>query len=205
MKRNTLNFWIDLISLFVMLGLMWTGLLIHYVLPPGTGGRGGGHGLTLWGLNRHDYGSIHFYIALTLIGLMVVHIWLHWSWVCTTVKKLVGKESSVGTRGAAFGIALLLIITALMFGTLLCAKKLVESSNRMTEHENLDHGSLTSSQISGQITLSQSAEIGGIPVEELILQLNLPSDVDVDERLGRLKRQYGFEIHDVRRILEQAE
>jgi hypothetical protein len=92
-----------------------------------------------------------------------------------------------------------------MFGTLLCAKKLVESSNRMTEHENLDHGSLTSSQISGQITLSQSAEIGGIPVEELILQLNLPSDVDVDERLGRLKRQYGFEIHDVRRILEQAE
>jgi hypothetical protein len=204
MKRNTLNFWIDLISLLVMLGLMWTGLLIHYVLPPGTGGRGGGLGLTLWGLGRHDYGSIHFYLALTLIGLMVIHIWLHWSWVYATAKKLARMESTNDTRGTIYGVALLVIIVALMLGALFCAKKLVEPTTKMINHETVEHGSLSSFHVSGQITLAQAAKIGGISVEELILQLSLPSDVDVHERLGRLKRQYGFEIHDVRRILDSS-
>ena len=88
MKRGTLNFWIDLISFLVMLGLIWTGLLIHYVLPAGTSGRHGGKGFVLWGLDRYNYEDIHFYLALTLIGLIVTHIWLHWSWIYTTMKRL---------------------------------------------------------------------------------------------------------------------
>jgi hypothetical protein len=205
MKRNTLNFLVDLISLLLMLGLAWTGLLIHYVLPPGSGGRGGGHGMTLWGLGRHDYGSIHFYLALALIGLMVIHIWLHWSWVCTTAKKLAGMKSVNGRRGIIYGIALLVIAAASMTGALFYANTLVVGTAQTTNHGPLDHESLSSLHVSGQTTLAEAAEIGGTPVEELILKLSLPSDVDIDERLGRLKRQYGFEIHDVRRALEQAE
>jgi len=34
MKRNTLNFYVDLASFLVMFALLVTGLLIHYVLPP---------------------------------------------------------------------------------------------------------------------------------------------------------------------------
>jgi len=71
MKRNTLNFWIDLISFLVMLCLIWTGFLIHYVLQRGTGGEHGGQGLALWGLGRHDYGDIHYYLAPAMMGLMV--------------------------------------------------------------------------------------------------------------------------------------
>jgi hypothetical protein len=203
MKRNTLNFWIDFISLLAMLGLIWTGLLIHYVLPPGTGGRGGGHGLILWGLDRHDYGNIHFYLALTLIALMVIHVWLHWSWVRATVKKLAGMELTTDTKGTVSGIVLLIIIVALMIGGLLYAEQLVVSTTRSIGHQTIEGESALPSHISGQTTLSQAAEIGGIPVEQLILHLKLPSDVDINERLGRLKRQYGFEIHDVRRILEK--
>jgi hypothetical protein len=118
---------------------------------------------------------------------------------------MAGMESANGSSETKYGIALLVIITILMFGALLCAKKLVEPTTKMIKYETVKHRSLSSFHISGQTTLAQAAKIGGISVEELILQLNLPSDVDVDERLGRLKRQYGFEIHDVRRILEQAE
>jgi len=205
MKRNTLNFLVDLISLLLMLGLAWTGLLIHYGLPPGSGGRGGGHGMRLWGLGRHDYGSIHFFLASALIGLMVIHIWLHWSWVCTTAKKLAGVKSVNGKRGTIHGIALLVIIAALMLWALFYANTLVMGTAQTTNHEPLEQGSLSSLRISGQTTLAEAARIGRIPVEELILKLSLPSDVDIDERLGRLKRQYRFEIHDVRRILEQKE
>jgi hypothetical protein len=101
------------------------------------------------------------------------------------------------------GIFLLVIIVGLMIGGLLCAKRLVVPTTRKMEHKTIEGETGLSSHISGQTTLSQAAEIGGIPVEQLILHLKLPSDVDVNERLGRLKRQYGFEIHDVRRILEK--
>ena len=161
--------------------------------------------MTLWGLGRHDYGSIHFYLALALIGLMVIHIWLHWPWVCTTAKKLAGMKSVNGKRGIIYGIALLVIVAALTLGALFYANTLVVRTVQTTNHEPLEHGSLSSLHVSGQTTLAEAAEIGGIPVEELILKPSLPSDVDIDERLGRLKRQYGFEIHDVRRALKQAE
>ena len=34
MKRNTLNFYVDLASFLVLFALLLTGLLIHYILPP---------------------------------------------------------------------------------------------------------------------------------------------------------------------------
>ena len=37
MKRNTLNFLIDLVSAIVLLGITATGLIVRFVLPPGSG------------------------------------------------------------------------------------------------------------------------------------------------------------------------
>ena len=205
MKRNTLNFWIDVISFLPMVGLTWTGLLIHYVLPPGTGGRHGDRALTVWGLGRHDYGTIHFYLALTLVGLMVVHLWLHWSWVCATVRRLAGRGSAAGSREVVYGILTLVLVGVLILGGLLLARTQVKPGSGAVERETIEHGVPGSAQITGQTTLAQAAGIGRMPVEELIAKLRLPSDVNVDEQLGRLKRQYGFEIQDVRDILQQPE
>ena len=203
MKRNTVNFLIDVISFLPMLGLIWTGLLIHYVLPPGTGGRHSDQALTVWGFGRHDYGTVHFYLALTLVGLMVVHLWLHWSWVCATVRRLAGKGSSPSSREGVYGIAALVVVSALIFGGLLLARSLVQSGAMAIEPKVMEHDTSSSLQISGQTTLTQAAGIGGMSVEELIAKLRLPADINVDEPLGRLKRQYGFEIHDVRNILQR--
>jgi len=49
--------------------MFWLGLLIHYVLPP-SGGRG--RALTLWGMDRHDYGNVHFYLAPAIVALIIV-------------------------------------------------------------------------------------------------------------------------------------
>jgi hypothetical protein len=57
--------------------------------------------------------------------------------------------------------------------------------------------------ITGRTTLSQAAKMAGISVEQLISEVQLPSNVSSNERLGRLKWQYGFEIEDVRRITSQ--
>ncbi len=51
------------------------------------------------------------------------------------------------------------------------------------------------------MTLRDVQELTGVPVDHIITTLHLPADVSRDERLGRLRRSYGFEIDDVRRAV----
>ena len=96
MKRSTLNFVVDLVSFIDLLGLACTGFIIKYILPPGTSGLGrelgGGRGREeikyLWSMTRHEWGDIHFYLALGFVILMVAHMILHWSWIKNQFKSV---------------------------------------------------------------------------------------------------------------------
>ena len=98
MKRTTLNFIVDFVSFVNLLGLAFTGFIMKYILPAGTGGLGrllhGGRGREhikeLWSMTRHEWGSIHFYLALVFVILMVVHIILHWGWIKNYFKSFLG-------------------------------------------------------------------------------------------------------------------
>jgi len=98
MKRSSLNFIVDLIALFDLLGLAFTAFIIKYILPPGTGGRGqqlrdgrgGEHIKDFWSMTRHEWGDIHFYLAVIFVILMVLHIMLHWGWIKSYCKSLFG-------------------------------------------------------------------------------------------------------------------
>jgi len=98
MKRATLNFIIDLIGFIDLLGMVITGMIMMYVLPPGTGGGGfrGGRGpepaTLLLSLSRHQWGKIHYCLALVFIVLMTAHILLHWTWVKNYFKSLFGSS-----------------------------------------------------------------------------------------------------------------
>lgn len=91
MTRSILNLAIDAATLLAMLGLMVTGLIVRFVLPPGTGGRFGGerNALNLAGMSRHDWGDVHFWLAVALTGLILIHVALHWNWVCAMVHRAV--------------------------------------------------------------------------------------------------------------------
>ena len=102
MKRTNLNFIVDLVAFLDLLGLACTGFIMKYFLPPGTGGRRrmlrGGRGAEhfgeeikeLWSMTRHEWGDIHFYLAVIFAVLMVLHIILHWSWIKAYFKSLLG-------------------------------------------------------------------------------------------------------------------
>lgn len=202
MKRSALNFLIDVLTFLVFFAKVWTGFLIHYVLPPG-GGRG--HALTLWGMNRHDYGNVHFYLALAMVALIIVHIWLHWPWVCSILSNLLGASQPKRSRRTLYGTILLLVIGIVTASSLLWVKTRVKYTNG-EEQERYGHEAFETNElpyITGRTTLSQAAEMAGISVEQLISELKLPSNINPNERLGRLRWQYGFEIEDVRRIASQ--
>ncbi len=110
MKRATWNFVMDSISLVNLLLLATTGSIMRWVLPPGSGGghgygfrggRGPGPGgeqvKQLFGLGRHDWGDVHFALALVFVTLILVHLVLHWTWIKTCGKTLL-LPSRQGTQ-----------------------------------------------------------------------------------------------------------
>ena len=106
MKRNAILLVIDVLLLLAVVGLLLTGLLLSFVLPPGSGR------LVVWSLGRHDWGSVHFWLAMAALGLAGVHLVLHWAWVCAVAAGLAGKGGTMqhaGRRAVIGGVGLLLL------------------------------------------------------------------------------------------------
>lgn len=123
MTRSALNFVIDAVTFMAMLAMIATGLLIRFVLPPGSGER-----RALWDFTRHDWGDVHFWLAVGLGGLVVVHLALHWGWVCSFLTRWYAGADAHGRPKSALrrnlvGAALLLAVTGLIGGFLWVAQR----------------------------------------------------------------------------------
>lgn len=106
MRKPELNFIVDTIAFFLFLSLISTGLLIYLVIPPASG-------LSVWGMGRHDWGEIHFWIALTFLLFMAVHFILHWTWIKTKVQ---GKSTNaqISKTRSIIAIAVILFVLFLL-------------------------------------------------------------------------------------------
>lgn len=82
MNRTLVNIIIDLFATLLFSGMIATGYLLRYPLPPGSNKT-----LTLWSLSRHQWGDIHFWISLGLLAVLVFHLALHWNWIVTVIGK----------------------------------------------------------------------------------------------------------------------
>jgi hypothetical protein len=79
--KSKLNFITDALMFLVMMSMAGLGFLMKYVLVPGRERwvkYGRNVNLTLFGWDRHDWGDIHLDLGLIFLGLLVVHIILHW-------------------------------------------------------------------------------------------------------------------------------
>jgi hypothetical protein len=89
MSRTAINLAVDLAAAALFLALIATGFILGFALPPGTN-----KSLYLWGLSRHQFGSIHLWISLAFLGAVLLHLCLHWSWVVAVVGKRVGLKAA---------------------------------------------------------------------------------------------------------------
>jgi hypothetical protein len=64
----------------------------------------------LWGLTRHEWGNIHFWTAIGLMGALSLHLVLHWRWIVCMVK---GKPREGSGIRVALGILGLVSLLAL--------------------------------------------------------------------------------------------
>lgn len=98
-SRTTVNLVTDLAVALLMLGMLATGYVLRFPLPPGTN-----KGLELWGLTRHEWGTVHFGLSAGLLGLVLFHLVLHWPWLVCTVSKRLHLRVAPGGRHLRSGL-----------------------------------------------------------------------------------------------------
>lgn len=90
LRRSTLTGVVDLAAFVGGVLLVATGFLMRYALPAGsgslegfgTGPRAAAKPITLMlGLTRHEWGEVHFWIAVGLMGILALHLLMHWRWI----------------------------------------------------------------------------------------------------------------------------
>jgi hypothetical protein len=85
MKKNIMNFGIDVIIFIDFMAVIFTGILIHrfpYELKGGT----------ILGFPRYEWGDLHWILGLSLIFLTLLHLVLHWNWAKVSFNKYLRIE-----------------------------------------------------------------------------------------------------------------
>jgi hypothetical protein len=192
MKRPNLNFIVDFLGFAGFVLLTATGVLMRYVLPPGSG-----HSTTIWALDRHEWGSIHFWIAIGFLAVLALHLFLHWRWIVTLMSGRPREGSGARVALGTVGLAALLALSAAPF--LSPVERDGEGLRPPRAHSSEVEGL---ESIRGFMTLAEVQQTTGVPADHIVRELRLPPGVEHDERLGKLRTAYGFTIDDVRRIVE---
>ena len=73
MRKNKINFSIDVLVFISVIGAVFTGVLLRR-FPFEAGDR------TIWGICRYDWGDLHWVFCLGFMVLVFIHLLLHWHW-----------------------------------------------------------------------------------------------------------------------------
>lgn len=107
-NKTMINFWLDagMLVLFVALGIV--AVIVHFVFPPGVAARG----WTLWGMTYGQWCSVQFIMLCAMALAVLVHVMLHWPWICGVIwRQLLGRSRlpDDGVR-TLVGVGLLIVL-----------------------------------------------------------------------------------------------
>ena len=190
MRRPTLNFLVDAAAFVGFVFLVSTGVLMRYVLSPGSGKR-----TLVWGLDRHDWGTLHFWIAAAFLAVLAFHVVLHAKWIMSVLR---GRPRQGSGARVALGLVGLLAVLALGLAPLV-------SPVERIEHVGPGRGHPERPGLRGSTTLAEVERQTGVPASYVLGELGLPAHASRDEPLSQLARQHGFRVEDVRRIVATYE
>lgn len=243
-----LNLVIDTLMFIVLAAVAGLGLLMKFVLLPGykiNEKYGTDTDLFFWGLDRHQWGAIHLYLALSMVFLLIFHIIFHWSIIVCIFKRMVPGKAMRWIITTIFTIlAISLVLVPVLVNPEVADHQRTLHRNRATGEFNTGIQSRRSEQITeeqrspeiisttpeaveqeepagqqdrqeaeavevhlhnqvdidGTMTLHEIAARYDISVEKLAAAINIPTDYAY-ERLGRLRRRYGFDMDDLREFV----
>ena len=200
-RRTATNLILDGLGALLMMGLVCTGIVLRFALPPGSN-----KDKSLWELSRHQWGGVHFWVAVALLLVVLLHVANHWTWV---VAVTVGRKSGVREPAASrrrqwlSGIVLLFALAGSIsvFSWLALRHAQPAGDARGSVRTGPPKGKRTA-ELHGAMTLSEAAAVTGLPVEEVRKRLGLPDSIPDGDTLGRLGRRSGFTLGEARERLD---
>jgi hypothetical protein len=193
MRRTGLNLIIDIVAFAGFVFLAATGVLVRYVLPPGSG-----HHTTLWGMDRHEWGSVHFWIAIGFLGVLALHVVFHWRWIVSVMRGRPREGSGLRLALGLVGVAAVLAVAVAPLATPVDRSGTQDPPRSETRSSDHDSGG-----VRGRMSLDEIERRTGVPAAHLIEHFELPSDVPLDVGVGKLGKQYGFDVDDVRQVVSE--
>ncbi|MFM7166372.1 MAG: DUF4405 domain-containing protein [Planctomycetaceae bacterium] len=105
-SRTLVNFVLDLALMLLFTALSIVAVIVQFVFPPGVSAKG----WHLWGLNYGQWCGLQFGLLSTLGFGIVVHVMLHWTWVCSVLARQILGQKDVPDNGlrTVYGVALLI-------------------------------------------------------------------------------------------------
>ncbi len=237
-NKPKLNLSIDILMFMLMIPIAGIGFLIKYVLVPGFKRNdiyGSDVELYYWGIDRHQWGTIHLILSFVLLFLLLLHIVFHWKQIVGIFKKM------VPTKALRVILSSLLVVFTFIFGitpffltpeieegvshhahnnengkgyyseerqyknrteaVIEEKQEVVLTEDKQKNQENRQHLNQSEIEIYGNMTINEIAEKYNIPAQELAKNINVPIGNN-NERLGRLRKRYNFQLNDLRDYIE---
>ena len=131
MSKTNVNFWLDCLLLALFMALLWCSLVVRFVFPLGPLSLG----WTVWGYDCGAWQNAQFILmALLTLGILV-HVMLHWTWVCGGVASYRGRRGGQNGKKMPWddgqrtllGVGVLIVILHIIALALLAAWMTVQS------------------------------------------------------------------------------
>lgn len=219
-RRFKINFVINILMFLCMAVITGIGLLMEYILIPGKETftiYGRNVDLFYMGMDRHEWGAIHLVFAFILLGLLILHIILHWKMIRAMYRRFIGIQKIRFLVATVFlSFCGIFIIYPFITNPEIHEfergrradnrpmrnnniKETVKHSNKILHKTNISKDTFV--EVQGYMTLNEVAKKHNTSIKYLKEKLNIPQHVSGKERLGRLRKRYGFRMGDVEKIL----
>lgn len=192
MKTSKKNFIVDIFAFICFVFLVSTGLILFYNLP-----KGSGHSNTIWNLERHEWGNIHFWIAVSFLLILALHFVLHWKWIVSLIK---GRSLTNSRNRIALGLVGLFALIVIAIAPIITPAQ-NSKANELKETQSASQ-TLNNQLIRGSMTLYDLEQKTNVPISHFVEKLTLPQNVSKEIQLKELRNEYNFTMEDVRRVID---
>lgn len=233
MKKSTLNFIINAFMFLCMSAIAGIGFLIKYTLISGQerwAAYGNHVDLYLLGMDRHQWGFIHLIIGYILLGLLALHIILHWEIITCVYNRMVKLKLANKLISVIFiAICALLMLVPLFVNPTVHEIKHGEgvhatkrNSSKYTKERKKETETIPEHRqsvtkifetpekaeyskvfiVKGYMTLNEISTKYNVPTELIKTELNIPKSISDQQRLGWLKSEYDVRMKDIEEVIK---
>jgi len=108
MSKTLFNFWLDCLLLTLFMALVAVAAVVQFVFPPPASANGA----LLWGGTLGHWMSVQFGLLCAFGLAVLLHVMMHWSWVCGVISARLTKSKKRMDEGiqTIVGVGLLIVL-----------------------------------------------------------------------------------------------